>query len=144
MAAAETASSGSGIDVTAVTTLTSDYIYRGISQSAGDPAVQGYVEATHRLLYAGVWASSVDFGKQCKRAGNLQEVADLELSPYAGIRPKWQGINFDFGVAYYAYPGSFRSADLNYVEFDAAVSYTMFDKLTFWSGLVVAERGSQQ
>ena len=130
-ARAETSSPLNGIAFTAVTTLTSDYVYRGVSQSAGNPAVQGYVETTHKLLYAGFWASNVDFGKERNRAGNLQEAANLELSPYAGIRPKWQGINFDFGVAYYAYPGSFRPGEFDYVEFDAAADYTLFDKLTF-------------
>jgi hypothetical protein len=51
------------------------------------PAAQGYVEGTHGLFYAGFWASNVDFGKERNRAGNLQDVAHLELGPYAGIRP---------------------------------------------------------
>jgi len=124
-------SPGNGIDYTAAATFTTDYIYRGISQSAGDPAVQGYIEATHKLLYAGVWASSIDFGKQLNRAGNLQEAANLELSTYAGIRPQWQGIHFDFGVAYYAYPDSFPPGQFDYVEFDAMADYTLFDTLNF-------------
>lgn len=131
VAGAETSSPGNGINYTAVASFTNDYIYRGISQSAGDPAVQGYIEATHKLLYAGGWASSVDFGKQRKRAGNLQESANLELSPYAGIRPQWQGISFDFGAAYYVYPDSFPSGEFDYVEFDAAADYTWFDMLSF-------------
>jgi uncharacterized protein (TIGR02001 family) len=131
VASAETSSQGSAVDYTAFATFTSDYIYRGISQSAGDPALQAYVEAKHKILYAGAWASSVDFGKQRNRAGKLQEAANLELSPYAGIRPEWRGISFDFGVAYYAYPDSFPSGRFDYVEFDAMADYTLFDAVNF-------------
>lgn len=127
-ASAETASPVKGVAYTAVATLITDYIFRGISQSAGNPAAQGYIEASYNLLYLGGWASSVDFGKERTRAGNLQTAADLELSVYGGVRPTWKGISFDLGVFYYAYPDSLRNFD--YVEFDADASYTVLDKLT--------------
>jgi uncharacterized protein (TIGR02001 family) len=125
---AETASAVKGIAYTAVAALTTDYVFRGVSQSAGNSAAQGYIEASHNLLYLGGWASSVDFGKERTRAGNLQTAADLELSVYGGVRPEWKGISFDLSVAYYAYPDSLRNFD--YVEFDADASYTVYDKLT--------------
>src|SRR5262245_34851345 len=43
--------------------VTSDYVFRGFSQSAEDPTVQGGVDVTYKLFYVGVWASGVDFGK---------------------------------------------------------------------------------
>lgn len=43
-------------------TLTSDYRFRGISQSSRDAAVQGYIQYDHSSgFYANVWASSIDF-----------------------------------------------------------------------------------
>ncbi len=40
---------------------TSDYVFRGVSQSDNDPALQGGVDVAYGILYAGVWASLVDF-----------------------------------------------------------------------------------
>ncbi|MBK8286564.1 MAG: hypothetical protein IPK97_17815 [Ahniella sp.] len=43
-------------------TLTSDYVFRGVSQSQESAALQGSVEVGHESgFYAGVWGSSVDF-----------------------------------------------------------------------------------
>jgi uncharacterized protein (TIGR02001 family) len=129
-AAADDAAPAGGVAFSALTILTTDYMNRGISQTAEQPAVQGYLEATHRLVYLGLWGSNVDFGTEPNRAGNLQRVADLELGLSGGIRPQWKGISFDLGVFYYAYPGKLPTADLDYVELDATASYTVFEGLT--------------
>jgi uncharacterized protein (TIGR02001 family) len=46
--------------------LTSDYVFRGISQTQGDPAIQGGFDFTTNMgglpVYAGTWASNLDFG----------------------------------------------------------------------------------
>ena len=43
-------------------TLTSDYVFRGISQSDRDAAVQGYLQYDHASgFFANIWASSIDF-----------------------------------------------------------------------------------
>lgn len=43
--------------------VTSDYRFRGVSQSAKDPALQGGVDYTHPTgLYLGAWGSTIDFG----------------------------------------------------------------------------------
>ncbi len=41
---------------------TSDYVFRGFSQSARDPAMQGGADFAYNIFYAGIWASSIDFG----------------------------------------------------------------------------------
>lgn len=47
--------------------LFSDYRSRGISQTQGDPAVQGSATLTHSSgLYVGAWSSNVDFGNGSK------------------------------------------------------------------------------
>jgi hypothetical protein len=38
--------------------------------------------------------------------------------------------SFDLSLLYYSYPGSLQSAKLDYLEIDAAASYTFFDWLT--------------
>lgn len=103
--------------------VTSDYVFRGYSQSAGDPAAQGGVDVTYKLFYAGIWASGIDFGAG---AGTSAEV-DL----YAGIKPTYGPVTFDLGVIYYLYPGANDAgAELDYVEFKIGASTTV-DKFSF-------------
>jgi uncharacterized protein (TIGR02001 family) len=99
---------------------TSDYIFRGISQTDENPAAQGSVDLTYGLFYAGVWSSNVDFGPGSPNA---------EIDVYAGIKPTlgagpfWGPVTFDFGVIYYAYPAADDdAAELDYVEFKAGYS----------------------
>lgn len=87
--------------------LTSEYVFRGISQTAEDPAIQGGFDATCGLFYAGVWASSLNF----------DGAASIEIDVYAGIKPKTGPVTWDLGVIYYAYPGATDpGAELNMVE----------------------------
>ena len=95
--------------------VTSDYVFRGVSQTQEDPAVQGGVDATYGLGYAGVWASNVDFGSNNP---------STEIDFYAGVRPTYADVSFDLGVLYYSYtkdkgltPGAY-----SYTEFKAAAS----------------------
>jgi uncharacterized protein (TIGR02001 family) len=80
----------------------SDYRFRGISQTAKDPAVQGGADISYGIFYAGVWSSNLDFGTTDAGRG----IAPVEVDLYAGIKPVLGPITFDFGVLYYAYPGS--------------------------------------
>ncbi|WP_297512565.1 TorF family putative porin [uncultured Caulobacter sp.] len=95
--------------------VTSDYVFRGVSQTQEDPAVQGGIDATYGLGYAGVWASNVDFGSKNP---------STEVDFYAGVKPVVGDTNLDLGVIYYSYskdkgltPGAY-----SYVELKAAAS----------------------
>ncbi len=88
---------------------TSDYVFRGISQTDGDPAIQGGVDYSHGLFYVGGWASNVDF-------------ADYELDLYAGIKPVYKDFTFDFGALYYNY----NDDSLDTTELKAAVSHPFY------------------
>lgn len=110
---------------------TSDYVFRGISQSDAKPAVQGGVDLTYGILYAGLWSSNVDFGPTLQG----DKLAKAELDLYAGIKPVWGPLNFDFGVIYYTYPGANDGAlsgfnEQNYVELKAGVSGSPFTNFT--------------
>lgn len=111
-------------------TFTTDYIFRGISQTDEKPAVQGGFELEYNILYLGVWGSNTDFGSDFNRAGNLETVAPFEIDWYGGVRPEWKGISFDLSVLYYTFPGALETWKLDYVEFGTAASYTFFDRLT--------------
>jgi uncharacterized protein (TIGR02001 family) len=96
--------------------VTSDYVYAGISQSDGGPALQGYVEANYGMFYAGAWASNVDFGD-----------SDVEIDLYAGIRPETDSAAFDLGYIRYVYADG-TSPD--YGALAASAEYYATDSLT--------------
>lgn len=83
--------------------LISDYRFRGVSQSGGDPAIQGGLTVTHESgIYAGVWSSSIDFAKL--GAGAVYGSQEVDLT--AGwSREVSSGLTADLGLTYYAYPG---------------------------------------
>src|SRR5690349_8545344 len=80
-------------------TGTSDYVFRGISQTDNDPTIQGALNIGYGIFYAGVWASGLDFN-------SFGNDAEIEADWYAGIKPVWGPLTFDFGVIYYTYPGA--------------------------------------
>ena len=41
--------------------VTTDYMFRGISQSSNNPAVSAGLDASYGIFYVGFWGSSVDF-----------------------------------------------------------------------------------
>lgn len=117
----DTAASAGGLgedfDVAFGAAVTSDYISAGISQTDGNPAVQGYVEANYNIFYVGTWASNVDFGEE----------SDVEIDLYAGIRPEFDRAAFDLGYAHYFYV---NDTSPNYGAFVGSVEYYATDALT--------------
>lgn len=105
--------------------LTTEYVFRGFSQTAEHPAVQGGFDVTCGIFYAGVWASNLDFGGDALWGGTgTEDVANIEMDWYAGVKPVTGKITWDLGVIYYTYPGSIDPVgrDLNYVELKVGAS----------------------
>jgi len=106
------------MEISANVALTTDYKFRGISQSDESPALQGGFDlAFDNGMYVGTWASSVDFDTN----GDGFD-GSLELDYYVG----WGGeisdsVGVDVGVLYYSYPGD-DGADGDYLEFYGSVS----------------------
>ena len=92
--------------------VTSDYVFRGFSQTDTSPAVQGGADMTAGVFYAGAWASQVDFGDD----------TDGELDIYGGVAVSSGGFDFNVGLIAYHYIGAPNGADYDNVEFKAAVS----------------------
>jgi len=94
-------------------TAVSDYDFRGWSQSAKDPALQGSADYAFgdSGFALGAWASNVDFGGD----------ADIELDLYANYTGK---INDTFaitaGATFYTYPSSDDVGD--YIEIYAGLN----------------------
>lgn len=95
-------------DFSANVAVTSDYRFRGVSQSEQDPAVQGGVDFSQEGFYLGAWASTIEFGPGYD--------ADLEVDLYGGYKWMAAGIDWDAGFIHYAYPGSESSTDLPFTE----------------------------
>jgi uncharacterized protein (TIGR02001 family) len=72
-----------------------DYIYRGTTLSARQPAVGAAFEAALGMIYAGSSIASVKLPSQ----------PAAEITMAGGIRPKLWDVNFDFGWTYFFYPG---------------------------------------
>lgn len=95
--------------------LTSDYVFRGVSQTNGDIGLSGGFDYTNGMFYAGVWAANVDFDDASD--------TNLELDFYGGIAGEFSnGIAWDVGVVYYTYPDA-EDEDLDVVELTGSLGY---------------------
>lgn len=91
---------------TANVTLASEYIYRGIAQTRGNPAIQGGFDYSHASgLYAGTWASSISWLGDTGAASG----AGMEWDIYGGYKNTFAGgdWSYDVGVLTYNYPGHY-------------------------------------
>jgi len=99
--------------------LSTDYVFRGISNSNEEPQVQVDMGWSHPIgFYGGVWSSNTDFGG----AGN-----SMEVDPYVGFANAVgdTGLSYDVGYSQYTYPGS--PFDIDYGEAYAIGSYRQGD-----------------
>ena len=77
--------------------ITSDYRFRGLQQTDGDPAFQGGFKSG---VYLGTWASNVSDWAAANASANL------EMDFYGGYKTELAGVALDFGMIYYNYPGA--------------------------------------
>jgi len=93
--------------------LTTDYIWRGISQTDNGPAIQGGFDYAHSSgFYLGTWASNVDFGDG--------DDSNIEVDLYGGFAGEFKEISFDLGVIHYDYPSESIN---NFEEFYIGLGY---------------------
>ncbi len=112
--------------VTANVTLASQYIYRGIAQSRGKPAIQGGFDYTNpNGIYLGTWASSISWISDA--ATNSAISAPIEIDVYGGYRGSiTKDLGYDVGILTYNYPGTNiagGAANPDTVELHGALSY---------------------
>ncbi len=84
----------SSAEVSGNVSIATDYVYRGISQTSENAAIQGGfdIEADSGL-YAGIWASNVNFD------------GSIEIDVYAGYGGSFtENVSYDIGVLHYEYP----------------------------------------
>ena len=100
--------------------LTSEYRYRGLSQTRFDPALQGGADYTHNPsgFYAGTWLSTIKWTKDLGGDG------DVEVDLYAGKRGQiTPEISYDVGGLYYWYPSNDLNPNANTFELYGQVGY---------------------
>jgi uncharacterized protein (TIGR02001 family) len=94
-------------EVSGSVAFVSDYVFRGISQSEGGPAVQGSLDWTSGIFYAGAWGSSTDLG--------VGESMEMDL--YFGVTPTTGPVEWDLALVGYFYPGADdEDAEADYFE----------------------------
>ena len=107
--------------------LTSDYLFRGVSQTATEPALQAGLEySADAGFYAGAWGSNISWLSDLSTPP-APISSSLELDVYAGYRRKLgEHAALDVGAIGYFYPGDFpegfNSADTG--ELYAALNFT--------------------
>jgi uncharacterized protein (TIGR02001 family) len=91
--------------------VTSDYVFRGISQNGENAAIQGGVDFTCGKFYFGAWGSSSEAG-----------AATTEIDIYGGYKFSTGRISWDVGGIYYGYPGQASGLNADYFEFKLSAS----------------------
>jgi uncharacterized protein (TIGR02001 family) len=88
--------------------LTSDYRFRGVSQTQNAPAVQGGIDYAHSSgFYVGNWNSSVSSQMYTNGSG-------VESDLYAGFKSKFLGFDVDVGSMNYFYPRATNGTSTNF------------------------------
>ena len=99
--------------------LSTDYVWRGYSQTDNKPAISGSFDYGHSSgFYTGIWASNVDFG-------DVAPDTSIEVDYYAGYANEIgdSGIAYDLGILRYDYPGE---SGLDWNEVYGSISYSYF------------------
>src|ERR1044071_485120 len=103
-------------DVTGSVAITTDYLYRGLSQTDGQPAAQAGVQFhSSNGWNAGMWGSSVDF----QNSANLAYEFDLQGGYTWQLSPDW---STQLSYVHYAYLND-NDSGYDYDEVSASVSY---------------------
>lgn len=107
--------------------LTSEYLFRGLSQTDDAPALQGGLDYEVEIakpvsLYLGLWGSNVDFSNS---EGGSTDGASIEIDWYGGFRGSIgdTGLSWDLGAIYYSYPGANSSFNYDFWEIAASLGY---------------------
>lgn len=86
--------------------LTTDYIWRGTTQTQGDPAVQAGFKATaENGLYGSIWGSNVEFAPETKASSEI----DVTVGWGSTLTDDWA---LDVNLTHYRYPST--TVDLNW------------------------------
>jgi len=91
--------------------LATQYVYRGLSQTNGYPAVQGGIDYEYKeSFYVGAWLSNTSIYNDVMKGAS----SSLEIDTYTGIEGEFaKGCEYDLGLIHYAFPGRFPQRSLD-------------------------------
>jgi uncharacterized protein (TIGR02001 family) len=134
VAFAQAAEPASPHTLTANVGLYSQYIFRGLTQTNEEPALQGGFDYSHASgFYLGVWGSNVSWlSDPSLAAGATQKYSSggsLELDFYGGFKKSFGDFAFDVGLLQYWYPGDQISGAIkaDTLEMYGAVGWKWFN-----------------
>lgn len=108
-------------EVSGSVSMVSDYVFRGISQSDGGPAIQGSFDWSQDMVYAGLWGSSTSLG-----GGE-----SMEIDAYVGITPTTGPVSWDISLVGYFYPNADDDgADFDYFEGIVGGTFNVTEQVT--------------
>ncbi len=92
--------------------FTTDYVFRGVSNTDEHPAIQGSLDYTFKGFYAGIWGSNTSFTD-----------AGIEVDYYAGYTGSLGNLGYDIMAIYYGYPEGGSNPEPDYFEAHLGLSY---------------------
>lgn len=109
----------SAMDVNGYLVVTSDYVYRGVTYSDGDPAAQLGVDfSVESGFFAGTWGSTIDI------ANGPGRQRDFQVNYYLGymhdVSERW---SLSGSVVAYTFPGTTGEFDYDYEEISLSANY---------------------
>lgn len=100
-------------ELSANVSVTNNYIWRGLTQTTNETAVQGGIDYAHESgFYAGTWASNVQYG--------ADDVYSYEHDMYFGFSGEAGDISYDVGYLYYNYDDE---ANFDFSEVYGSIGY---------------------
>jgi len=116
--------------LTANAGIVSQYLYRGITQTARNPAIQGGFDyANTNGFYVGTWGSSISWiGDNYKDFGATKASAGMEWDIYGGYKGKAGPLDFDVGALQYYYPGDYAGLPAGVVKPNTTELYGALSK----------------
>lgn len=120
---------------------TTNYLFRGVSQTSDQPTVQASIGYDFGSGFSvGAWGSGLDFHD----FGD--DKSALETDYYANYATKLGNADLTIGAIYYAYPTSAGSAKYDYFEATAGLSYDFgpaaINGAVFWSPEFTGKTGN--
>lgn len=110
----------------------SQYIFRGLTQTNKDPALQGGLDYAHSSgLYVGTWGSNISWLTDSPTVTGYKS-SSLEMDFYGGYKGSFGDIGYDIGLLQYYYPGDHDARrytgtfEADTLEAYGAISYKWF------------------